>query len=232
MRHEATGPVVTTGTHYAPFADDVCAVTVSDCPKNVLLRMHVEILRPRLGHSRSFSNSELKCPDTAERLILNTLIPSAGRSSAVNRTTSRCETRRQIAPSWHLSLPGERTLVLVVDDERINREILSRMLSRNGHDVLTADSGEAVLERLEEQLPDLVLLDVIMSGISRFDVLKTIRSRYPDGALPVIMVTAEAERENVVRAFTEGANDYLTKPLDPQITLARISLHSNSAAPV
>ena len=114
--------------------------------------------------------------------------------------------------------------MLVVDDERINREILSRMLSRNGHDVLTADSGEAALERLEEQLPDLVLLDVIMSGMSGFDVLKTIRSRYPDGALPVIMVTAEAERENVVRAFTEGANDYLTKPLDPQITLARISL--------
>ena len=123
-----------------------------------------------------------------------------------------------------LSLPCERALVLVVDDERINREILSRMLSRNGHDVLTADSGEAALERLEEQLPDLVLLDVIMSGMSGFDVLKSIRSRYPDGALPVIMVTAEAEGENVVRAFTEGANDYLTKPLDPQITLARVSL--------
>jgi CheY-like chemotaxis protein len=123
-----------------------------------------------------------------------------------------------------LSLPGERALVLVVDDERINREILSRMLSRHGHDVLTAESGEAALERLEEQLPDLVLLDVIMSGMSGFEVLKVIRSRYPDGALPVIMVTAEAERENVVRAFTEGANDYLTKPLDPQITLARVSL--------
>ena len=124
----------------------------------------------------------------------------------------------------HCLCVGSCALVLVVDDERINREILSRMLSRNGHDVLTADSGEAALERLEEQLPDLVLLDVIMSGMSGFDVLKAIRSRYPDGVLPVIMVTAEAERENVVRAFTEGANDYLTKPLDPQIALARISL--------
>ncbi len=123
-----------------------------------------------------------------------------------------------------LSLPDERALVLVVDDERINREILSRMLSGNGHDVLTADSGKAALERLEDQLPDLVLLDVIMSGMSGFDVLKTIRSRYPDGVLPVIMVTAEAGGETVVRAFMEGANDYLTKPLDPQITLARISL--------
>jgi diguanylate cyclase (GGDEF)-like protein/PAS domain S-box-containing protein len=123
-----------------------------------------------------------------------------------------------------LSLPDERALVLVVDDERINREILSRMLSDHGHDVLTADSGKVALERLEDQLPDLVLLDVIMSGMSGFDVLKTIRSRYPDGVLPVIMVTAEAGGETVVRAFMEGANDYLTKPLDPQITLARISL--------
>jgi CheY-like chemotaxis protein len=96
-----------------------------------------------------------------------------------------------------LSLPDERALVLVVDDERINREILSRMLSDHGHDVLTADSGKVALERLEDQLPDLVLLDVIMSGMSGFDVLKTIRSRYPDGVLPVIMVTAEAGGETV-----------------------------------
>ena len=55
-------------------------------------------------------------------------------------------------PHGALSLPGERALVLVVDDERINREILSRMLSRNGHDVLTADSGEAALERQPPRL--------------------------------------------------------------------------------
>lgn len=123
-----------------------------------------------------------------------------------------------------LASSDSRAKVLVVDDERINREILARMLVRNGFDVLTADSGEAALERLEEQLPDLVLLDVIMSGINGFDVLKVIRNRHKDSELPVIMVTAESERENVVRAFKEGANDYLTKPLDPQITLARVSL--------
>ena len=123
-----------------------------------------------------------------------------------------------------LSLPDERALVLVVDDERINREILSRMLSGNGHNVLTADSGKAALERLEEQLPDLILLDVIMSGMSGRDVLKEIRSRYPDSTLPVIMVATEADRENVIRAFEEGANDCLLMPLDSQITLARISV--------
>ena len=122
------------------------------------------------------------------------------------------------------STADSRPVVLVVDDERVNREILSRMLVRHGYDVLTADSGEAALERLDEQLPDLVLLDVIMTGLNGFDVLRVIRDRHRDTELPVIMVTAESERENVVRAFQEGANDYLTKPLDPQITLARVSL--------
>lgn len=122
------------------------------------------------------------------------------------------------------STADSRPVVLVVDDERVNREILSRMLVRHGYDVLTADSGEAALERLDEQLPDLVLLDVIMTGLNGFDVLRVIRDRHHDTELPVIMVTAESERENVVRAFQEGANDYLTKPLDPQITLARVSL--------
>lgn len=124
-----------------------------------------------------------------------------------------------------LSSPDEtRAVVLVVDDERVNREILSRMLKRQGCDVLTAESGEEAIERLNEQLPDLVLLDVIMTGMNGFDVLKSIRALHRDSELPVIMVTAESERENVVRAFREGANDYLTKPLDPQITIARVSL--------
>jgi diguanylate cyclase (GGDEF)-like protein/PAS domain S-box-containing protein len=69
-----------------------------------------------------------------------------------------------------------------------------------------------------------VLLDVIMTGMSGFEVLSILRNRHRDSELPVIMVTAESERENVVRAFREGANDYLTKPLDHQITLARVSL--------
>jgi diguanylate cyclase (GGDEF)-like protein/PAS domain S-box-containing protein len=127
-------------------------------------------------------------------------------------------------PSGLTSATDSRPVVLVVDDERVNREILSRLLVRNGYDVLTAESGEAALERLDEQLPDVVLLDVIMSGLNGFDVLRIIRDRHRDSELPVIMVTAESERENVVRAFQEGANDYLTKPLDHQITLARVSL--------
>lgn len=120
---------------------------------------------------------------------------------------------------------GEHThRILVVDDERVNREILSRMLSRLGYEVWTAVSGDDALRRLESGLPDLILLDVIMEGMDGFDVLREIRNRYRHAELPVIMVTAESERSNVLQAFDQGANDYLTKPLDAQITIARISL--------
>jgi diguanylate cyclase (GGDEF)-like protein/PAS domain S-box-containing protein len=117
-----------------------------------------------------------------------------------------------------------RPVVLVVDDERTNREILSRMLVQSGYDVLTSDNGESALDRIEEQLPDLILLDVNMPGISGFDVLKSIRARYRDTELPVLIVTADTERDSVVNAFHAGANDYITKPLDKQITIARVSL--------
>ena len=120
---------------------------------------------------------------------------------------------------------ARRPVVLVVDDERINREILSRMLTRNDYQVLTADCGEAAIEQMRLQRPDLVLLDVIMAGVSGFDVLKSIRTTLNDAQLPVIMVTAESERQSIIAAFREGANDYLTKPLDQEITLARVSLH-------
>ncbi len=141
--------------------------------------------------------------------------------AASNPSSLNSDHQRNTTASLHDETAAS---VLVVDDERINREILSRMLRKQGYNVTTASSGEEALEHLRSRLPDLVLLDVIMTGINGFDVLREIRGQYRDSELPVIMVTAESERDNVVRAFSEGANDYLTKPLDPQITLARVSL--------
>ncbi len=128
--------------------------------------------------------------------------------------------------SSRIDVPAEEPpyRVLVVDDERVNREILSRMLSRLGHEVRTALNGSDAIQKLETELPDLVLLDVIMDGLDGFETLKQIRAKFPQAELPVIMVTAESERTNVVQAFEQGANDYLTKPLDAQITIARVSL--------
>jgi diguanylate cyclase (GGDEF)-like protein len=112
-----------------------------------------------------------------------------------------------------------------VDDERINREILRGMLQRQGYDVIPTGSGPEALAALQNSVPDLVLLDVIMAPMDGFEVLRRIRERFRDTELPVVMVTAEADRETIIRAFRHGANDYVTKPLDPEVTLARVGLH-------
>ena len=119
----------------------------------------------------------------------------------------------------------DRPCILIVDDERINQTLLKGILSRNGYELLLASSGEEALAILQQTTPDLVLLDVIMSPLSGFDVLRSIRETHRDTELPVVMVTAEADRQIIIDAFREGANDYLTKPVDPEMTLARVSLH-------
>jgi diguanylate cyclase (GGDEF)-like protein/PAS domain S-box-containing protein len=115
--------------------------------------------------------------------------------------------------------------ILVVDDERINREILSRMLLRHGYETETASNGREALQMVSQSPPDLVLLDVVMPEMDGLACLQAIRENFSSNVLPVIMVTAEAEREMIVNAFRSGANDYVTKPVDAEVTLARIATH-------
>lgn len=116
-------------------------------------------------------------------------------------------------------------VVVVVDDDRINREILSRMLPSIDCRVIAVDSGVEALLELDRTTPDLILLNVDMNGLSGFDVLNEIRSFHPKEQLPVIMIVPDAERQTIINAFRYGANDYLSKPFDQEITLARVSLH-------
>ncbi|HVN80201.1 MAG TPA: EAL domain-containing protein [Terriglobia bacterium] len=112
--------------------------------------------------------------------------------------------------------------VLVVDDNEMNRDMLRRRLERQGYTVGTAADGEQALERIEKESWDLVLLDVTMPGLSGLDVLREIRSQKGPNELPVIMVTARQDSPDIVRALEQGANDYVTKPIDFPVALARI----------
>jgi len=112
--------------------------------------------------------------------------------------------------------------LLVVDDDELNRDMLSRRLERNGFRVMTAAGGTEALEIIAKRGVDLVLLDVMMPDISGLVVLKTIRTMPQTERLPVIMVTARAHSQDVVQALELGANDYVTKPVDLPVALARI----------
>src|SRR5262245_58697732 len=104
----------------------------------------------------------------------------------------------------------------------MNRDILSRRLERRGYAVIGVEDGKGALEAADPQQVSLVLLDIEMPGISGIEVLKTLRERYSAVELPIIMVTSKHEDEGIVEALGLGANDYVTKPINFPVALARI----------
>ncbi|PYQ14436.1 MAG: adenylate/guanylate cyclase domain-containing response regulator [Acidobacteria bacterium] len=111
--------------------------------------------------------------------------------------------------------------LLVVDDDEGNRDVLARVLRSKGYSVLTAGSGPEAIEIVESRPVDLVLLDIMMPQVSGLDVLKALRERHPAAALPIIMATAKDQPHDVVQALSMGANDYVAKPLDFAVLMAR-----------
>src|SRR3989440_10946377 len=112
--------------------------------------------------------------------------------------------------------------LLIVDDNEMNRDMLARRLARKGYEIGLAENAQQLLQRVEREGVDLVLLDIEMPEISGLDALKTLREAYSPIELPVIMVTAKNQSEDIVKALDMGANDYLTKPIDFPVAVARI----------
>ena len=115
--------------------------------------------------------------------------------------------------------------ILVVDDQAANLRVVSTLLTRNGYEVATAENGEAMFEACKTQMPDLILLDMLMPMMDGFEVL--IRMKQDDALMrvPVICLTAMQDRDLLVRAFETGAVDYITKPFLSEELLARVSAH-------
>jgi adenylate cyclase len=112
--------------------------------------------------------------------------------------------------------------ILVVDDNASNRDLLTRRLQRQGHTVLQAEDGAGALALVEKEALDLVLLDLMMPGISGYDVLASLKSNPRFREIPVIMISALSELDSIVRCIEAGADDYLAKPFDPTLLRARI----------
>jgi diguanylate cyclase (GGDEF)-like protein len=144
--------------------------------------------------------------------------------SISNRTSSGLtalpQTENLVEPNI---VHDRRPRLLIVDDISDNRTILKRRFDRRGFDVSETDSGLAAVALIENGSFDLVLLDVMMPGIDGIETLKRIRARKSAFELPVIMVTAKSESGNIVEALEQGANDYVTKPVDFAVALARVN---------
>lgn len=110
--------------------------------------------------------------------------------------------------------------ILIVDDEENLRLTLSRILTKAGFTVTTAASGEDALALLQAGAYELAFIDLLMPGIGGLKLLGELRSLYPD--MPVLILTAHATLESAIEAVREGARDYLLKPADPDMIIARV----------
>ncbi|MCH7622438.1 MAG: response regulator [Chloroflexi bacterium] len=112
--------------------------------------------------------------------------------------------------------------LLVVDDNEMNRDMLSRRLERQGHTVAVAEGGRQALEMVRSEPFDLVLLDIMMPDVDGYQVLRGLKSDSTLRHIPVIMLSALDEMDSVVRCIQMGAEDHLSKPFDPVLLHARI----------
>jgi DNA-binding response OmpR family regulator len=113
--------------------------------------------------------------------------------------------------------------VLVVDDEKDIVDLVTYNLARNGYDAISAGDGVAALEIARRDLPDLIVLDLMMPGLDGTEVARRLKADPRTAAIPIIMLTAKGEETDVVVGLTIGADDYVTKPFSIKILLARMN---------
>ena len=119
-------------------------------------------------------------------------------------------------------MPKSSAQILVIEDEATQREVIAYNLRKDGYAVRTAQDGDEAELQLAEDVPDLILLDWMLPGVSGLELARRIRRRPATRDVPVIMLTARAEEEDVIRGLDIGADDYVTKPYSVSELLARV----------
>ncbi len=115
------------------------------------------------------------------------------------------------------------TRILVVDDEPINLQVLTNQLSLERYSVMIATNGEDAIRIVNEHLPDLLILDIMMPRMSGLEVCRKLRETYSLHRLPILMLTAKNQLTDIIAGFEAGANDYLAKPFDKREMIARVN---------
>lgn len=112
--------------------------------------------------------------------------------------------------------------ILVVDDSPTQRQVLLKILKKHGHEVLTAENGDSAIDTATAELPDLILMDVVMPGLNGFQATRTITKNEKTRHIPVIMLTSKDQDTDRVWAQRQGAADYLVKPASESDLIGKI----------
>ncbi|WIM04627.1 MAG: response regulator [Candidatus Nitricoxidivorans perseverans] len=113
--------------------------------------------------------------------------------------------------------------ILVVDDSPTERQALTELLMKNGYNVVAAESGEQAIDLAGRELPDLILMDVVMPGMNGYQATRTITREEATRHIPVIMVTSKGQETDKIWGMRQGAQDYMVKPLDHAALLTKIA---------
>ncbi|MEO5916932.1 MAG: hybrid sensor histidine kinase/response regulator [Luteolibacter sp.] len=119
------------------------------------------------------------------------------------------------------------SLILVVDDDQQNIQMVGSLLLKHGHEVLAASSGPEALAKLEFAKPDMILLDVMMPGMTGFELCRILQARPETRDTPIIFLSDPCDKDVVIEALQYGGVDYVTKPFHSAELLTRVDLHSN-----
>lgn len=118
-----------------------------------------------------------------------------------------------------------QSLILLVEDHPTNLKILFHLLERSGFNVIAADNGESAIEKLQNAIPDLILLDVMMPGMDGFETCRRLKASPATKDIPVIFMTALSDTLDKLKGLNLGAVDYITKPFEQEEVIARVKLH-------
>ncbi|MBK8188233.1 MAG: twitching motility response regulator PilH [Cellvibrio sp.] len=113
--------------------------------------------------------------------------------------------------------------VLIIDDSPTETYKLTSMLEKSGHAVITADNAESGIALAKKELPDLVLMDVVMPGLNGFQATRQLTKTPETAHIPVIMVTTKDQQTDRVWGMRQGAKAYLSKPIDPALLMATMA---------
>jgi CheY-like chemotaxis protein len=111
---------------------------------------------------------------------------------------------------------SQKAKVLIVDDEPFNIDVLQQELEELDYQVITASNGKEALEQIKKHQPDLILLDLMMPVLDGFAVLLEVKADAVLRDIPVIIVSAEHDSKSIVKGIKQGADDYITKPIDAE----------------
>jgi len=117
--------------------------------------------------------------------------------------------------------------ILIVDDNRDNRELVVKVLARHGYEIIEAENGEKAMEMVAGQPPDLILMDISLPGLNGYEVTRRLKERQESHHIPIIALTAHAMKGDREKALASGCSDYLAKPIDirelPQLVARRLA---------